>query len=108
MTDLNVKGLSVELGADYPHGQVSKYQRHTYGARSKGESAQFLTVIEPFEEESSSMIQTVEALSATELSVLLRDGTEHRISIENLNSNKKPSVRFKEVKAGKVLAEEKS
>jgi hypothetical protein len=54
------------------------------------------------------MIQTVEALSATELSVLLRDGTEHRISIENLNSNKKPSVRFKEVKAGKVLAEEKS
>tara|TARA_B100001063_G_scaffold99040_1_gene92579 strand:- start:3565 stop:7158 length:3594 start_codon:yes stop_codon:yes gene_type:complete len=108
LTDLNVKGLSVELGADYPHGQVSKYQRHTYGARSKGESAQFLTVIEPFEEESSSMIQTVEALSATELSVLLRDGTEHRISIENLNSNKKPSVRFKEVKAGKVLAEEKS
>jgi hypothetical protein len=65
-------------------------------------------VIEPFEEESSSMIQTVEALSATELSVLLRDGTEHRISIKDLNSNKKPSVRFKEVKAGKVLAEEKS
>ena len=51
LTDLNAEGLSVEFGADYPHGQVSKYQRHTYGARSKGESAQFLTVIEPFEKE---------------------------------------------------------
>jgi hypothetical protein len=108
LSNLNANGLSVEFGADYPQGQVSKYQRHTFSVRSKGESAQFLTVIEPFEEESSSMIQTVEALSATELSVLLRDGTEHRISIKDLNSNKKPSVRFKEVKAGKVLAEEKS
>ena len=88
MTDLNAKSLSVEFGVDYPHGQVSKYQRHTYGAHSKGESAQFLTVIEPFEKEEASMIQTVEALSATELKVLLRDGTERWISIKDLNGKK--------------------
>jgi hypothetical protein len=34
------------------------------------------------------MIQTVEALSATELKVLLRDGTERWISIQDLNGKK--------------------
>ena len=108
LSDLNANGLSVEFGADYPQGQVSKYQRHTFSVRSKGESAQFLTVIEPFEEESSSMIKAVEALSATELKVSLKDGRQHRISIKGLHREDKPSVSFKEFKAGKVLAEEKS
>ncbi|MDA7516184.1 hypothetical protein N8558_00705, partial [bacterium] len=108
LSDLNANGLSVEFGADYPQGQVSKYQRHTFSVRSKGESAQFLTVIEPFEEESSSMIKAVEALSATELKVSLKDGRQHQISIKGLHREDKPSVSFKEFKAGKVLAEEKS
>ena len=100
--------VDVELGADYPQGQVSKYQRHTFSTRTKGKSAQFLTVIEPFEKEGASMVKTVEALSATELKVILRDGREHWVSIEGLHRKNKPGVSFKESKAGKVLAEEKS
>jgi len=41
-------------------------------------------------------------------STQLKDGTENSISIKGLNSKDTPSVNFKEIKNGKITAEEKS
>ena len=108
LRNLNAKRLTVALGADYPQGQVSKYQRHSYSTRTTGKSTHFLTIIEPFEEKDAAMIQTVEARSESELKVVLKDGTEHSISIRGLADAKQPTVTFRELKAGKVVAEENS
>ena len=105
---LKAKQLTVDLGADYPQGQVTKYQRHTYSTRTKGKSSQFLTVIEPFDKKESSMVKMVEAISANEIKVLLKDGIEHRIFIEGLKNKEKPSVTFREFKGGRLTIEEQS
>ena len=106
ITDLNANRLTVALGADFPQGKVTKYQRHTYSARAKGKTARFLTVIEPFEKEGKSMVRKVEALSANELNVVLADGTEQSISIGNLEGSANPKINFTESKRGEVVAEE--
>lgn len=85
---------------------MTRYQRHAYSTRSTGKSAHFLTVIEPFEKEESSMIETVEALSESELRIVLRDGTEQRITVRGLSDSDKPSATFRESRDGKVIAEE--
>ena len=108
LTNISAKRLTVALGADYPQGQVTQYQRHAYSTRTTGRSAHFLTVIEPFEKKETSMIRTVEAHSESELKVMLKDGTEHAISIRGLAHETNPAVTFKESRAGKVLAEESS
>ena len=54
------------------------------------------------------MIQSVNAVSSTELKVLLKDGTENLISIKGLEKMDTPSVDFKEIKDGRITAEEKS
>ena len=54
------------------------------------------------------MIQTVEARSESELKVVLKDGTEHSISVRGLADEKKPTVTFRELRAGKVVAKENS
>ena len=105
---LKAKQLTVDLGADYPQGQVTKYQRHTYSTRTKGKSSQFLTVIEPFDKKESSMVKMVEAISANEIKVLLKDGIEHRIFIKGLKNKEKPSVTFREFKGGRLTIEEQS
>ncbi len=108
LSGLNAKRFIVSIGADYPPGQVTKYQRNSFSTRSHGKSAHFLTLIEPFDKESSSMIQYVNAVSSTQLKVLLKDGTKNLISIKGLDSKDTPSVNFKEIKNGKITAEEKS
>ena len=108
LTGLNVKRFKISLGADYPPGKVTKYQRNSFSTRSHGKSAHFLTLIEPFDKESSSMIQSVSAVSSTELRVSLKDGTENLISIKGLEGISMPSVNLKEIKDGKITAEEKS
>ena len=80
----------------------------SYSTRTTGKSTHFLTIIEPFEEKDAAMIQTVEARSESELKVVLKDGTEHSISIRGLADAKQPTVTFRELKAGKVVAEENS
>ena len=54
------------------------------------------------------MIEAVQALSGNELSVVLRDGTEHRISMSRLSGRGQPSATFRESRAGRVIAGEKS
>ena len=108
LRSLDAKHLTVALGADYPQGKVTAYQRHTYSTRTRGKSAHFLTVIEPFEKKEASMIRTVEARSESELKVVLKDGTEHSISIRGLADDKEPAVIFRESREGKVIAEERS
>ena len=54
------------------------------------------------------MIEAVQALSGNELSVVLRDGTEHRISMSGLSGRGQPSATFRESRAGRVIAGEKS
>ena len=52
------------------------------------------------------MIETVEALSESELRIVLRDGTEQRITVRGLSGSDKPSATFRESRDGKVIAEE--
>lgn len=54
------------------------------------------------------MIEAVQALSGNELSVVLRDGTEHRISMSGLSGRGQPAATFRESRAGRVIAGEKS
>ena len=109
LAGLNANRLTVALGADYPQGQVTKYQRHTYSTRTKGKTARFLTVIEPFEKEGASMVRKVEALSASELKVVLADGTEQTISIEGLTSGREGSkVTLTESSGGRIRIKEEA
>ena len=54
------------------------------------------------------MVKMVEAISANEIKVLLKDGIEHRIFIEGLKNKEKPSVTFREFKGGRLTIEEQS
>lgn len=106
LTDLKAESFSVSLGADYPQGQVTKYQRNTFSARANGKTARFLTVIEPFEKPGEVKVREVEALSADELRIVLSDGTVQSITIENLESDDQPKVTLSEASEGNLVTEE--
>ncbi|MEM7314917.1 MAG: hypothetical protein AAF497_17365, partial [Planctomycetota bacterium] len=98
--NIDVKGLDarrfrIDFGADYPQGQVTKYQRHTYSARVNGSSARYLTVIEPFENTSKTMVSKVEALSADKLRIELTNGTVDEITITGLDGDR-PKVKLRQ------------
>ena len=83
---LDATRFRTAFGFDYPTGDdVLKYQRNVYGARSKGRSARFLTLIEPFEKES--MVVAVHAPSADRLPVELHNGIVEEIEILGLEGD---------------------
>lgn len=106
LTALKAESFSVSLGADYPQGKVTKYQRNTFSARTKGKTARFLTVIEPFEKVSEVKVREVEALSADELRIVLSDGTVQAITIDNLEGDEQPRVTLTEAKEGGLVTEQ--
>lgn len=106
LSGLNVVLFKAVLGGDYPLGE--ELPRHkTYAVRSKGKIARYLSVIEPFENQS--VIQSVEATDADHLKVTLKDGRVQEISIRNLDgTNGAAQVSVKELKDGKVIRQEET
>lgn len=69
------------LGADYPHGDEAM-RRKVFSSRSRGTSARFLTILEPYE--GKPVIRSAKALDADRLRVELIDGRTQEIEIRNL------------------------
>lgn len=84
LSKLNAKRLRAVVGGDYPVGNEAE-RRITAGVRSTGTSAVFLTVMEPFEKDGA--IASVEAKSADELEVRLKDGRLHRFELKGLTGD---------------------
>ena len=86
LSDLDAVRFKVSIGADYVNGDDAlKYQRKVYSARTRGKTARFLTVIEPFEKDS--VVQSVTATSADELKVKLSNGTIQHLQIQQFEGD---------------------
>ena len=94
----------VDFGADYPQGKVAKYQRCTYSARTKGKTARFLTVIEPFENTSETQIQSVEAMSDHQIKIQLSNGCVDEITVHELDGEH-PQVTIEKTRRGETVSE---
>jgi hypothetical protein len=104
LSKLSAVRFKTVLGSDYPLGNEAA-RRKTFAVRSKGKTARYLTVLEPFETES--VIQSVEATDANHLKVKLKDGRIQEITITGFEAEKgQTKVSVKELKDGKVIREE--
>ena len=79
-------------------------RRKSLSFRTTGKQAQYLTVIEPFEDQSK--VTSVTAASANEATVELNDGRTHILKIQGLEEGKDLTVTIQEYKAGKLIREE--
>lgn len=101
LAGLNAVRFRADIGSDFPHGD-EKYQNSVYSSRVKGETARFLTVIEPFE--SRAMVGKVTALSADKLRVELKNGKVQDIEIAGFEGNgENIEVNMIETRDGRVL-----
>jgi Alginate lyase len=102
----DVKGIRFKatLGGDYPTGDESQ-QRKTIAIRTNGKETRYLTLLEPYETQSS--VRKAEALSADKLRVELNDGRVQEIEISNFTGDGKSiEVQITETKDGQVLRRE--
>jgi hypothetical protein len=84
LTGLNAVAFKTTLGGDFPLGDESQ-RRKTMAVRSTGTDAHYLSVIEPYETES--VIKSVTAKSANELTVELTDGRTQEIKFSGLDGD---------------------
>lgn len=98
---LNLEGLSAVkltacVGVDaFPGDEWQK--RKTYAVRTRGRSARFVTVIEPYEAES--VIESVSAGDPDRVQVELKDGRVQEIWLRGMEEEKaKPEIDFREEK----------
>ncbi len=107
LSGLKAVAFKAKLGGDFPMGDESQ-RRKTMAVRTAGTDMRYLSVIEPFETES--VIKSVTAKSANELTVELTDGRVQEITIAGLaaETSDQVSVSVKELKDGKVIREEKT
>ncbi|VGO15335.1 hypothetical protein PDESU_03918 [Pontiella desulfatans] len=103
LTGLNAVRFTAHVGGDYPLGDET-WRRKSLSFRTDGKQARYLTVIEPFEKDG--VIASVEAASANEVDVKLKDGRTQKISIQNLEKGKEISVTIREFKNGTFIREE--
>jgi hypothetical protein len=100
----NAVRFKATLGADYPVGNESQ-SRKVFATRSKGNSARFLTLIEPYE--AKAMVSSAVATGPDSLHVELGDGRVQEIVIHNLEgSGTDISLEIKESKNGVLLRQE--
>lgn len=71
------------IGADAFPGDEAQ-RRITYGVRTKGKLARYITIIEPFEHEA--MISSIQPVSENKVIVQLRDGRLQEIEVEHIDS----------------------
>lgn len=105
---VSLKGLEAvrfqsSVGGDYPIGEET-WRRKSLSFRTSGKEVQYLTVVEPFEKKG--VVKSVNALSANEVEVTLKDGRKQIVTIANLEKGEDLSVSIKEYKNGKLLREE--
>ncbi|MDQ8197894.1 alginate lyase family protein [Pelagicoccus enzymogenes] len=103
LKSLNASRFQASVGGDYPLGDET-WRRKSLSFRTQGTETQYLTVIEPFEKDS--VVKSVNAHSAREIEVMLKDGRKHILTINNLEQGSDISVSIKEFKSGKLLREE--
>lgn len=103
LSEIKAVAFRSRLGSDYPLGDESQH-RKTYAIRHKGKEATFMNVIEPYDKQP--MVASVNAISDSDIEVLLVDGRTQRIHIEGLPSGR-CSVIIEERKDGKVIGTEK-
>jgi len=106
---LNLEGLNAVrfvgvIGADAFPGDESQ-RRTTYAVRTKGRTARFITVVEPYEAES--MIVSVMATDENTVEVALRDGRKQVIAVRNMEGDD-VSVELLEQRNGRSVREERA
>jgi hypothetical protein len=104
LTGLNAARFKTAIGSDYPPGNESQ-RRKTYAIRSLGTEANFLTIIEPYEDKA--VIKSTSATSVGTLHVELSDGRVQDITIQNMDgSGTDIHILIKESKDGSVSGSE--
>lgn len=81
LTGLDVVNVHACVGVDAFPGSEDQYRR-TYAVRTRGKSARFVTVIEPYETENQ--VLRVSADSADRVTITLRDGTRQTVAVSHM------------------------
>ncbi len=103
LTGLNAVRFKASVGGDYPFSDES-WRRKSLSFRTAGKTARYLTVIEPFEKES--VVESVVAESAKQVTVKLKDGRTQVITIAGLEQGENFKVSVGEFKNGQLVREE--
>ncbi|OXM85736.1 hypothetical protein [Paenibacillus rigui] len=94
------------IGADAFPGDEAQ-RRTTYGVRTKGRTARFVTVVEPFEAEA--MILSVHAADENTVEVKLRDGRTQVMTVYDIEDDSAAvSMVETETASGRILREERA
>ncbi|MDF7808681.1 alginate lyase family protein [Pontiellaceae bacterium B12219] len=106
LSGVEAVSFKARFGGDFPLGDEAQ-RRKTMAIRSVGPEARFLSVLEPYETES--VIKSVVANSANELTVELIDGRVQEITIAELDSETgEANVFVRELRNGTIIREEKN
>ena len=90
------------VGVDYlTHDEKDRVR--TLLARTRGDQARYLAVLEPYREES--VIQNIVAASSDDLRIEFKDGRVHTLSIKNFETEN-PSIQLTESKGAEVIRQE--
>lgn len=104
LAGLNATRFKASVGGDWAIGNEDQL-RKTVSVRTRGKSAQFLTLLEPYEEKSA--IKSAIATGPDALRVELTDGRVQEIKISGLDADRKDvGVQITETKDGKVIRSE--
>jgi hypothetical protein len=107
IVDLRGKGavrFKATVGSDFPPGPEQQRRKTMAVKAAKAKSARFVTVIEPYENDS--MVAAAEALSESEVRVRLKDGREQHIRIIDFDG--KPGFEMVESRDGRELRRERT
>ncbi len=105
LSGMDVASFKATVGGDFPLGDESQ-RRKTLAVRSSGTDARYLSVIEPYEK--LSVVDSVIAKSANELTVTLKDGRSQVIAFEGLEEGEDIQVSIHEYKDGQLVRKESS
>ncbi len=106
LSGVEAVSFKAKLGGDFPLGDEAS-RRKTLAVRSEGRETRYLSVIEPYENQS--VIKSVTAKNENELVVELVDGRIQEIFISGLEGDgKNLKVSVKELLNGEVIREEHS
>ncbi len=89
LSTIKATRLIASIGGDYPLGDESS-RRKLVSARTRGKSARFITVIEPYENQS--VITSISAQSADRIQIELTDGRNQTISVHSLEEREDNST----------------
>lgn len=104
LTGVRAVRFTAVIGSDYPPGDESQ-RRKTYAVRSVGADATFLTLIEPYEDQSA--VKSASAEGVGHIRVELTDGRVQQLDILQLDGNGKDlGVTLRQTKGDQVLGEE--